>query len=103
MVSVAFGAELRAGRLGKTTLTEEIAAGPRPAQSFALDDKATRYAARNDPPAFVPVLQGHVLIDEVQRAQTYWLRSKRPIILKGAKMSREDPNDRLASVLGVRR
>lgn len=68
MTSVALGAERRAGRLGKTTLTEEIAAGPRPAQSFTLDDKATRDAARNDPTAFVPALQGHVLIDEEQRA-----------------------------------
>ncbi len=68
MTSVALGAELRAGRLDKTALTEEIAAGLRPAQSFTLDDKATYDAARNDPIAFVPTLQGHVLIDGVQRS-----------------------------------
>lgn len=58
---------LGARQVGKTTLTQQIAAGPHPARILTLDDQATRNAAASDPTSFIAGLSGPTLIDEVQR------------------------------------
>jgi predicted AAA+ superfamily ATPase len=65
-----------ARQVGKSTLLQEIAAGPHPAQVLSLDDQATREAARADPTGFVAGLRGPVAIDEVQRVPDLLLAIK---------------------------
>jgi hypothetical protein len=55
-------------RAGKSTLAQQIAAGPHPADYITLDDAAVLGAVRRDPQGFVRGLKGPVVIDEVQRA-----------------------------------
>ena len=65
-----------ARQVGKTTLTEDIAASDHPMSRFTLDDEATRSAAVDDPTGFVAGLPGPALIDEVQRAPDLLLAMK---------------------------
>lgn len=53
---------------GKSTLCQEIAHGPHPADYYSLDAAAVLAAAREDPEGFIAGLAGPVVIDEVQRA-----------------------------------
>ena len=68
-----------ARQVGKSTLTQEIAATDHPARSLTLDDKTTREAANNDPSGFVAALDGPVLIDEVQRSPDLLLAIKEAV------------------------
>lgn len=53
---------------GKSTLVQEIAAGPHPAEYVTLDDLRTLEAARRDPHNFIESAGGPLVIDEIQRA-----------------------------------
>lgn len=68
-----------ARQVGKSTLTQEIAATDHPARALTLDDKTTREAANNDPTGFVAALDGPVLIDEVQRSPDLLLAIKEAV------------------------
>lgn len=68
-----------ARQVGKSTLTQDIAATDHPARSMTLDDKTTREAANNDPSGFVAALDGPVLIDEVQRSPDLLLAVKEAV------------------------
>jgi hypothetical protein len=68
-----------ARQVGKSTLIRKIAADHHPAQSFTLDDQATRQAAINDPTGFVAGLAGPVAIDEVQRGPDLLLAIKEAV------------------------
>jgi uncharacterized protein len=70
-----------ARQVGKSTLVRKIASDHHPAQSFNLDDQATRQAARNDPTGFVAGLTGPVAIDEVQRVPDLLLAIKEAVDL----------------------
>jgi uncharacterized protein len=70
-----------ARQVGKSTLVRKIAAEHHPAQSFNLDDQATRQAARSDPTGFVAGVSGPVAIDEVQRAPDLLLAIKEAVDL----------------------
>lgn len=65
-----------ARQVGKTTLTQEIAAGEHPLVRINLDDDDVRVAAQEDPVGFVAALPGPVLIDEIQRAPELLLAIK---------------------------
>jgi hypothetical protein len=68
-----------ARQVGKSTMTQEIAAHDHPARTLTLDDKTTRDAANNDPAGFVAGLDGPVLIDEVQRSPDLLLAIKEAV------------------------
>jgi len=53
---------------GKSTLAQQVAAGPHKAAYFTLDDAAILAAVTRDPDAFVRSTSGPVVIDEVQLA-----------------------------------
>ena len=56
-----------ARQTGKTTLAQELAAGPG-ARYFTLDDAATLALATSDPSGFIRNLTGPIVIDEIQKA-----------------------------------
>ncbi len=68
-----------ARQVGKTTLSNEIAASDHPMQSLTLDDRPTREAALRDPAGFIATLDAPVLIDEIQRAPELLLEIKRAV------------------------
>lgn len=57
-----------ARQTGKTTLAQELAAGPWRASYLTLDDATVFEAASADPGGFVAGLRGPQVIDEIQRA-----------------------------------
>lgn len=65
-----------ARQVGKTTLTQDIAAHEHPMVRIDLDDDDVRVAAQQDPIGFVAALPGPALIDEVQRAPELLLAIK---------------------------
>ncbi len=65
-----------ARQTGKSTLVQQIAAGPHPAEYITLDDAVTLAAARSDPAGFVAALPTPVVIDEVQRVPELFLAIK---------------------------
>jgi predicted AAA+ superfamily ATPase len=65
-----------ARQVGKTTLTEDIAAHEHPLVRVSFDDDDVRIAAQNDPVGFVASLPGPALIDEAQRAPDILLAIK---------------------------
>jgi uncharacterized protein len=68
-----------ARQVGKSTLTQDIAATDHPARTMTLDDKTLRDAANNDPTGFVAGLDGPVVIDEVQRSPDLLLAIKEAV------------------------
>lgn len=70
---------LGARQVGKSTLTHEVATDVMGARILTLDDKTVREAANNDPTGFVAVLDGPVVIDEVQRAPDLLLAIKQRV------------------------
>lgn len=73
-----------ARQVGKSTLTQEIAATDHPARALTLDDRTTRDAANDDPSGFVAALDGPVLIDEVQRSPDLLLAIKEAVDKDGS-------------------
>jgi len=65
-----------ARQVGKSWLTQRIAAGPHPAEYLTLDDPAVLTAATSDPAGFVQTLRGNVVVDEVQRAPQLFVAIK---------------------------
>lgn len=65
-----------ARQVGKTTLTEDIAAREHPLVRVSFDDDDVRIAAQKDPVGFVASLPGPTLIDEAQRAPDILLAIK---------------------------
>lgn len=65
-----------ARQVGKSTLTQQVASGPRPARYLTLDDTTMLAAAKSDPAGFIFGLEGPVVIDEVQRAPELFLPIK---------------------------
>lgn len=65
-----------ARQVGKTTLTEDIAAHEHPLVRVSFDDDDVRIAAQKDPVGFVASLPGPALIDEAQRAPDILLAIK---------------------------
>ena len=65
-----------ARQVGKTTLTQDIAAHEHPLVRLNLDDDDVRAAAQEDPVGFVAALPGPALIDEVQHAPDLLLAIK---------------------------
>lgn len=65
-----------ARQVGKSTLAQEIAAGPHPARYLTLDDDAVLAAAKSDTAGFIGGLDGPVVIDEVQRVPELFLPIK---------------------------
>ncbi len=64
---------------GKSTLVQQLAAGPHPARYTTLDDLRTLDAARRDPVGFVERAAGALVIDEIQRAPELLLAVKASI------------------------
>lgn len=64
---------------GKSTLVQELAAGPHPASYVTLDDLAALEAARRDPVGFIERADGPLVIDEIQRAPELLLPIKAAI------------------------
>lgn len=64
---------------GKSTLVQELAAGPHRARYVTLDDLQTLEAARRDPVGFVEAADGPLAIDEIQRAPDLLLPIKASI------------------------
>jgi predicted AAA+ superfamily ATPase len=64
---------------GKSTLVQELAAGPHPATYFTLDDLRTLEAARRDPVGLIEGAAGSLVIDEIQRAPELLLPVKAAI------------------------
>jgi hypothetical protein len=64
---------------GKSTLVQQLAAGPHPARYVSLDDLRTLEAARRDPVGFVDAVEGPLVVDEIQRAPELLLPIKAAI------------------------
>lgn len=74
-----------ARQAGKSTLAQEIAAGPHPARYLTFDDTPALAAAKADPAGFIAGLESPVVLDEVQRVPELFTpikavvdRSRRP-------------------------
>lgn len=65
-----------ARQAGKSTLVQEIAAGPHPARYLTFDDTAALAAAKSDPSGFIAGLESPVVLDEVQRVPELFLPIK---------------------------
>lgn len=65
-----------ARQTGKSTLVQQLAAGPHPARYLTFDDIGVLAAAKNDPQGFLAGLSGPVILDEVQRAPELFLPLK---------------------------
>ncbi len=61
---------------GKSTLAKKIASDIHPARYLTLDDAGVLAAAKHDPAEFIAGLDGHIVIDEVQRAPELFLAIK---------------------------
>lgn len=64
---------------GKSTLVQELAAGPHPARYVSLDDLRTLEAAARDPVGFVESADDPLVIDEIQRVPELLLPIKAAI------------------------
>ena len=64
---------------GKSTLVQELAAGPHPARYLSLDDLRTLESARRDPVGLIESAEGSLVIDEIQRAPELLLPIKAAI------------------------
>ena len=64
---------------GKSTLVQELAAGPHPAHYITLDDLRTLEAARRDPVGLIEGAEDPLVIDEIQRAPDLLLPIKAAI------------------------
>lgn len=65
-----------ARQTGKSTLTQQLAAGAHPARYMTLDDIGVLAAAKSDPQGFLAGIDGPVILDEVQRAPELFLPLK---------------------------
>ena len=65
-----------ARQTGKSTLAQQLAAGPHPARYITLDDIGVLSAAKSDPQGFLAGLSGPVILDEVQRVPELFLPLK---------------------------
>ena len=65
-----------ARQTGKSTLVQQLAAGPHPARYVTLDDLEVLSAAKHDPQAFLAGFDGPVILDEAQRAPELFLPLK---------------------------
>jgi len=65
-----------ARQTGKSTLTMYIAGEEKPARYITLDDATVLAAARSDPEGFINGLEGHVVLDEIQRVPDLFLPIK---------------------------
>ena len=65
-----------ARQTGKSTLTQQLAAGPHPARYLTLDDIGVLAAAKSDPQGFLAGIEGPVILDEIQRAPELFLPLK---------------------------
>lgn len=65
-----------ARQTGKSTLVQQLAAGPHPARYVTLDDLDVLSAAKNDPQGFLAGFDGPVILDEAQRAPELFLPLK---------------------------
>jgi predicted AAA+ superfamily ATPase len=65
-----------ARQTGKSTLTQSLSSGRRPARYLTFDDLGVLSAAKSDPQAFLAGLQGPVILDEIQRAPELFLPLK---------------------------
>ncbi|MFA5140397.1 MAG: ATP-binding protein [Elusimicrobiota bacterium] len=65
-----------ARQTGKSTLAQQLAAGPHPARYVTLDDIGVLSAAKSDPQGFLAGFDGPVILDEVQRAPELFLPLK---------------------------
>jgi uncharacterized protein len=59
-----------ARQTGKSTLVKAIASDYHPARHITLDDPSMLAAVRQDPAGFLSGLDGSIVIDEVQKAQS---------------------------------
>jgi uncharacterized protein len=64
---------------GKSTLVQELAAGPHPARYLTLDDLRTLDAARRDPVGLIESVDSPLIVDEIQRAPELLLPIKAAI------------------------
>ena len=69
-----------ARQVGKSTLVEWLASHGHPAHYVTLDDAVILSAIHDNPEGFLAGYDEPLIIDEIERAPDYFLRSKLPSI-----------------------